>query len=80
VTVIIYYGTGTGTFINKTFRLFFGNKCPVLKSGKENIRKTGLMKLLAGHIYTTGIYFYVEPDIRYPALPVPGTGYPVSSF
>jgi hypothetical protein len=60
-------------------KTFFGNKnCLFLQFEKYNIHKSGLIKLTAGHIYNTGIYFYVEPDIRqdvrYPAW------YPVSGF
>jgi hypothetical protein len=52
-------------------QLFFGNKnCPLLKFGKENIHKSGLMKLLACHTFSVNIYF--EPDIRYPAKSVSG--------
>jgi hypothetical protein len=65
------------SFFIKTLQLLFGNKnCLLLKFGKENIHKSGLMKLPVGYIFT--INLYVEPDIwqdiwyRYPAFRLPG--------
>jgi hypothetical protein len=63
-------------FFIQILQLFLGNKnFPLLKFGKENIHKSGLMKLLACHIFSDDLYVEpdiqqdIRPDIRYPALP-----------
>jgi hypothetical protein len=71
--MIIYY------FSSKILQIFFGNKsCPLLKLGKVNIHKSGLMKLPAGHIFSDILYVQpdIRQDIRYPALRLPVAGYP----
>jgi hypothetical protein len=67
-------------FFIKILQLFSGKQnCPLLKFGKENIHKSGLIKLPTCHISSVDIYVKadIRRDIRYPAFRL--AGYPAKS-